>query len=920
MGASILSNAQQLPNDPATRVGKLDNGLTYYIHHNDKPAQRAEFYLATDAGAVLENPDQDGLAHFLEHMCFNGTKNFPGKSLLNWLESIGASFGGNVNAGTGIDQTVYMLTNMPLIRPTVVDSCLLVMHDYSHFVLCEPEEIEAERGVILEEKRTRSDASWRLREAVYPALLGDTKYATTTIIGSEENLKTFKPESLSSFYHTWYRPDTQALIVVGDVDVDEVEAKIKTIFADIPASENPTPRPVYEIPEHSEPRAFVYTDPEMSTNNIEVYYKFKPVPKEMRSSVQAVVFDIAKSLISSILNERLGDLAVDPASPFHNASYGFGSMVRTCDIAVLSMVQKDGKALESLASGLVELKKAKLYGFTDSEVERAKSEYLSRLEAAAKAAETRKNSQFVYPMINNFLDGEPFMTPETTLQLASQILPQLSAQALTQIAAQFITNENMVVVEFGVQREGVSHPTEAQMLEVVAAVDAMQIERPAGEEIPESFLDASKLKGSKAGKPSAGLYGSSIYTLKNGARIVLLPTQHEKNRINFSLAKRGGLSLIPEQDLASFETNILNAYINSTGVAEFPRTTVSKMLAGKQLSIAPKIGELNHSISGNTTSGDLETALQLLYLYFTAPRFDPTEYAQGIDMLATQLPNLESTPDWAFNKAIQNTVYAGKRHPLLSKEVLEKANLQTIEKYYRSLFNDVAGATFYMAGDFKIEEVLPLIQKYLGSLPKGKKAQTFADNGPIFVSGAVSNEFAIPMQNPKVSIFYLFSQNADYSVEAEVDNEALYYILSMTYTNTLRESEGGTYGAQVAGQVNQAPFSVRYIQVACDTNVDQQKRLRELIREGVNNLAVNGPSAEDFDKAKKNLEKNIPESKLRNAYWLQALVQKDYYGYDYVSDYQKAVETITAERIQKAAAELIASGNVVEIVMLPESK
>ena len=325
LGIAALAAGQelpQLPNDPAVRTGKLDNGLTYYIRHNANPENRAEFYLATNVGALQEEPDQDGLAHFLEHMCFNGTKNFPGKSILNWLESIGASFGGNVNASTGVEQTIYLLNNIPLVRPTVVDTCLLIMHDYSHFVTCDPEEIDKERGVILEEKRSRNDASWRINEKQKPYIFGDTKYATTTIIGSEENLKNFKPESLVNFYHTWYRPDLQALIVVGDVDVDEVEAKIKTIFADIPAQENPKPKAVIPIPDNEEPIIGIVTDPETSSIAYTAFWKSEATPEELNSTSVGYLTQVIKSIISRVMNERFTDLGAAPDADFISAGLG----------------------------------------------------------------------------------------------------------------------------------------------------------------------------------------------------------------------------------------------------------------------------------------------------------------------------------------------------------------------------------------------------------------------------------------------------------------------------------------------------------------------------------------------------------------------------------------------------------------------
>ena len=430
---AALASGQQmpvLPNDPAAKVGKLDNGMTYYIRHNDKPAGRAEFYLATNVGALQEEPDQDGLAHFLEHMCFNGTKNFPDKGILNWLESIGASFGGNVNASTGVEQTIYLLNNIPLVRPTVIDTCLLIMHDYSHFVTCDPVEIDKERGVILEEKRSRNTASWRMREQSSPYIYGDTKYATTTIIGSEENLKNFKPESLTNFYHTWYRPDMQALVVVGDFDVDEVEAKIKSTFADIPAVENPRQKEVIRIPDNEEPVIGVLTDKENNNTSISVYWKSEPMPEEMNNTAIGMLTNVVKNLVSNIMNERLSDLSAKSEAPFLDAGFGMGKLCESCEVVLAQVDCKEGRALESFASLLSETKRMSLYGFSDSEVERAKTELLSQYERAANSADTRKNGEFVMAMIYNFLDNEPFMDPAVEYELAKELLGQINAAVL----------------------------------------------------------------------------------------------------------------------------------------------------------------------------------------------------------------------------------------------------------------------------------------------------------------------------------------------------------------------------------------------------------------------------------------------------------------------------------------------------------
>ena len=414
---AAAQGVMQLPNDEAIVTGQLPNGLKYYLLHNDKPAQTAEFYLATDAGAFQETDDQDGLAHFLEHMCFNGTKNFPGKNLLNYLQSIGAEFGRNINASTGFEETQYMLNNIPIVRESIIDSCLLIMHDYSHFVTCDPAEIDAERGVILEERRTRRTADWRASEKTLPYYFAGTPYAKRTLIGAEEQLKTFKPESLVNFYKAWYQPDNQALIVVGDIDVKLVEEKIKTIFSDIPAPETPTVKPVHMPLLNEEPAVAIITDAEAQASSLEILWKTEAFPKEMKNTNVGFTIDLINSFISQIMSERFDDITADPASPFLSASFGFGGLCNECDVAMGNLTFKEGQAIPAFTAFMTEIEKLKRFGFTEGEVQRAKDNIISYYEKKVEGASSRKNPEFISPILRNFYDNEPILNPEMELEL-----------------------------------------------------------------------------------------------------------------------------------------------------------------------------------------------------------------------------------------------------------------------------------------------------------------------------------------------------------------------------------------------------------------------------------------------------------------------------------------------------------------------
>ena len=911
---------QQLPNDPAVRTGKLDNGLTYYIRHNDKPEQRAEFYLATNVGAIQEAPDQDGLAHFLEHMCFNGTKNFPGKGILNWLESIGASFGGNVNASTGVEQTQYMLNNIPLVRETVVDPCLLILHDYSHFVTNDPEEIDKERGVIIEERRARRDASWRMHEKSLPYYYGDTKYGECTLIGQLESLQNFKPESLVNFYQTWYRPDMQAVVVVGDIDVDSVEQKIKSIFADIPAAENPKQKDVIMIPDNVDPIVGIITDPEASNTQIEFLWKSEARPEEMNSTVQGMLVDLISDVVSQIMAERFEDIVSKPGAPFFAADLGIGNLCESCEVVMGDVAVKDGEALTGIRAFLTEVEKMKRFGFTEDEITRAKTEIESRYETRANRADTRKNAEFVPGLISNFFDNYAYMEPATEYQVAQMLLSQISPEILNMLAAEIITPENLVVVYKAPEKESLTHPTETEILAVIKDVENAEIEAPAGEALAAEFLDPSTLKGAKVKKAKSGIYGATEWTLKNGVKVVLYPTDFEKDRISFNIYKMGGTSLIETEDLPSLESTFYQTFSGYNGVSGFPASTVNKMLAGKQLSVNTNITALNTGLVGTTTRKDLEIALQLMYLNYTDPRFDKDAFDQAEQTLRSILPNLVNQPNYKLQKELYGTAFENNpRNGLISEESLDKADLATIEKVIRGLYKDAAGSTFIMVGDFVVDEVRPLIEKYVGSLPKGRKAPKWIDRNEDITRKNVLNDFAVDMQTPMTTVAQIYRMDDTFSIGNSIVYSALEYILNMLYVETLREDEGGTYGASVSASLSREPKQYGLLQVVFQTNPSSADKLRNLAQEGIRGIAANGPTAEQYDKTVKNLEKNIPERRITNNYWMGAIKRWYDYGEDLDKVYEAELKTLTPEKIKNLAARLLSESNLVEIVMRPDN-
>ena len=918
--AAVAFGQSALPNDPAVRVGKLENGLTYYIRHNAQPAQRAEFWIATDAGAHQEEDHQDGLAHFFEHMCFNGTKNFPGKSMLNYLQSIGAEFGRNINASTGFEVTQYMLNNIPVVRESIIDSCLLVLHDWSGFVTCAPEEIDAERGVIIEEKRSRDAADWRMYMASREYIYGDAPYAKRTLIGGYDQLANFEYQSLTDFHQKWYRPDNQAIIIVGDIDVDMIENKIKTMFSDIPVPAEPVAKPVVKLADNVEPIVGIITDPEAQYSYFDLMWKREPLPKEFNNTDIAFTQELIEDYVASIMSERFSDIAADPASPFIQAALYFSPICNECDATRGQVLFREGDADKALNAFMIEVEKMRRFGFNDAEVQRATDNIVNYYEKAAEAASTRKNGDLVDPLLDNFYQNQSYLDPALALQLIQSICPQINAQVLNQVVAQsqFVTDENLIVIYNGPSKEGSIIPTEEQVRNVLAAAKAAEIEANVEEAVSEPFI-SGKLKGSKVKKTAESVYGATEWTLKNGVKVVVLPTELKKDQVLFNIVKNGGKTLIATEDLPSFQEDIWGLYLQNSGISKFAGKNIPKMLAGKSLSVSPYIENVRHGVSGSSTPKDLETALQVAYLYFTDPRFDESEYMTGINQINALMPNLLSNPDFQFSNAMNDILYGyNPRVVNLTEETLAKANLATIERVYRELFKDAAGAVVTIVGNVDLETLKPMVEKYIGSIPKGKKAsEVNKDNIIKFAPGVVNETVKIQMQAPKSTVVHLYSAYAPVNTKKSVALSAANYVLDMIYTKTIREDEGGTYGVGTSLVAQRTPVERLVGQIYFDTNPEAVAKLDALAVKGIKELAENGPALDQFNMAVENFKKNLPESRINNSYWMSCIRNWYENGIMYNEEYEEALNTLTVEDVKAALQELLSQDNVIKIASYP---
>ena len=917
---AMIAQMPKIPNTDQVRIGKLDNGLTYYIRYNALPEKRAELYLATNVGAIQEEyPSQDGLAHFLEHMCFNGTEHFPGKGILTYLRSIGAEFGRNINASTGFEETQYMLNNIPVVRESVVDSCLLILADYSHYVLNQPEEVDAERGVIIEERRTRRNAGWRTMERSLPYYFGpDSRQAQTTLIGLQEHLETFKPESLVEFYHTWYHPANQAVVVVGDIDVDRTEAKIKEIFGAIPAKENPLPKPIQTIADHAEPRVGIITDPETTSPSVELIWHSEAAPEAINATVYGQITDLVESILGMVMRERFADIVSKPGSAYIDGSFSISNLIYEDIEAVTGDVSlREDNILGGFKEYYTELVRLKRYGISDAEFSRAKTNILNSWETRVNKADTRRNSEFIRPILNNFYDKEPILEPKDRLELLQTLLAQVNAQAINMMAAQLFGDENLVVLYSGPEKEGIATPGAQDLLNVIAEVNASEIAAPEGEEIPEQFLDPNTLKAGKVKKYAASIYDATEWTLNNGIKVVVYPTDLTKDQILFTIAKDGGLSLIETEDLASFDRNIFSLFVNNSGVSKFSGTMVNKMLTGKTLSVTPFFDLLEHGVTGSSTVKDLETALQIVHLYYTDPRFDQEEWDNGIDQLNAFLPNMVNQPDYKFSDRMYQTVFGNNpRRQYLSQEMVSKASLQVVEKNWRKLFKGVNGARMVIVGDVNVATLQPLVEKYIASIPKGKKTK-FIDRQEDIVKGIVDDVFTVDMQTPKSTVLQVYNADIPYTYAKDAAMDAISYILDMRYTQSLREEEGGTYGASTATNFGRRPKENALVQVYFDCKPALCDKLRELAVKGLQDLAQKGPTEEEVQNAKLNLLKNLPESRQQNMWWRNSIELYLMFGEDRDAQYEAAINALDANIIKETLSEILGSGNFIDLVMKP---
>lgn len=921
-----IASAQQMPKIPVdqnVKIGHLDNGLTYYIRQNNWPEHVANFYIAQRVGSIQENDDQRGLAHFLEHMAFNGSEHFPDSTLLEYTRSLGVEFGSNLNAYTGIDQTVYRVCDVPTQRESALDSCLLILKDWSNGLTLDDKEIDQERGVIHQEWQMHSSGSMRIFERLLPKLYPGSKYGNRLPIGLMSVVDNFKYKELRDYYHKWYRPDNQAIIVVGDIDPDKIEAKIKELWKDAVTPADAAKVIDEPVPDNDKAIYLFDKDKEMPYTLVSMAMKHDITTKEEKESFEYLLEKYFKSIVSMMLNQRLSDASQKADCPFVQASASDEQYIysKTKDAFSINAVAKEGKTLETLQAIYREAQRARQYGFTQGEYDRMKAEYLSQLESAYTNRNKIKNAQYGDEYRDHFLDNEPIPGIEIEYQVMKQLIdmPGLNVSVINESLEELISNKdkNLVVYVMGQEKDGATYPTEADLANCIAKVRAEKVEAYVDNVKNIPLVDVAKLpkKGKIVSETTNKTFGYKELTLSNGARVILKKTDFKDNQVIFQAMSKGGKYLYGDKDNVNMK--VFDEVISASGLGEFSNNELSKALLGKQASVGLSLDGRYQTLGGQCVPKDIETLLQLVYLNFKGVTKDMESYNSLMQQYEVQLKSKGLSPESAFSDSITTALYAkDPRTTPLELEDLAKVDYDRILKIQKERFASPGQFVYYFVGNFDEATLRPLLEQYIGCLPKGK-AEDWKD-GPELAKGQVNINFKRKMETPKAIAFDVYHEPMTYNVENSVLVDAAAQVLTMVYLKTIREDASAAYSVGAGGVLQRrGNEAVALIQDYCPMDPNKCEQAIGLLESGMkaNTITVD---ADKVEKIKTNMLKNYDEEVKTNNFWVDKIDEYVWTGVDLVSDYRKAVKALTPEKIAAFLKGLVGSNNHIQVVMLPE--
>ncbi len=915
-GVSAASGAltARLPADPAVRVGVLDNGMRYYVRANSRPEKRAELRLVLNVGSILEDDDQKGLAHFVEHMAFNGTRNFSKSAIVDFLELSGMRFGADVNASTGFDETVYML-QLPTDSAAIMSRGMQVLEDWAQGVSFDSAEVEKERSVVIEEWRAGRGAGSRIRDKQLPVLLKDSRYAVRLPIGDENSLRTFTHAALKRFYRDWYRPDLMAIVAVGDFDAADMERQIRERFARIPRAALPRPRVAAPVPDHDATLVVSTTDPEETSTNLTVFFK-----REMRQGNTFGEYrrQIVEALFDQILNERYYEIAVKPDAPYVAAYGGQGGLVRTKEAFTVGVEVKDGGVEKGLLAALTETERLERFGFTSTELSRAQANMLRGMEQAFAERDKTNSGAFASEYVRAFLQDEPFPGIAFEYDLYKRFVPEITVAELNTLAKELLPNKNRVIMVTGPQRSASPLPSDAQLLAQFAAADGAQLTAFVDNVTNDAMIPVPPTPGRVVTTNTIVPLGVTEWRLSNGARVILKPTDFKADEIHLSAFSPGGSSLASDRD--AFVLESAGLAIDVGGVGAFDQVALEKRLAGKAASASPFIDALEEGISGSASPKDVETMFELVYLYFTAPRRDSAAFEAFRQSARAMLEHASADPGRAFSDTISRVMT--NYHPrirLVNSRMIDSLDLNRSMAFYRDRFADAGDFTFLIVGNFSPDSIRPLVERYIASLPATGRQETWKDNGVRPPTGVVKKEVRRGLE-PKGETTIYFSGPVEYSRANRFALATLSEVLSIRLREVLREDLGGTYSVNASGSAGRDPWQNYTFNVAFGSAPDKVNKLVDAVFAEIDSLKANGAKQVDIDKVKETLRRSYETNLKQNGFWMGQLSAYYRLGEDprQILTYPAVLETLTPELVKQAAVKFLRKDNYIQVTLLPE--
>ena len=920
-GTAMAQQMPAIPVDKNVKIGRLDNGLTYYIRHNSYPEHVASFYIAQKVGSINENDDQRGLAHLLEHLAFNGTDHFKGNSLQDYLQSIGVQYGRNLNAYTAVEKTVYYFTDVPTTRTTAVDSCMLILKDWSNGISLTEDAIESERDVVHNEYRMRIVGQQRMIERSLPKLYQGEKYGYRFPIGLMSVIDGCKPETLRAYYRKWYRPDNQAIIIVGDVDVNHIEAKIKELFSGIKVPKNAAKIEKVEVSDNDSAIYVIDKDKEQQVDLFQIYMKHNAVPDSLKSNMSYLLKGYMDNVISSMIAARYAEKVLEPDCPYLQANAGDGSYLisSTKDAFTLTGVAKPGKIKEAYAAVLREAQRMHEFGFTATEYQRAKDEFMSQVDKALANKDKMKNEQFTTQYVDNFTSNEPIPSVEEESQIWKMVVPNLPLEVINSYAKQLVCQSDTNLVSLVMMREqaGAVYPTEQELSAIVKQVRAEKL---------EAYVDNVKQEPLIAQAPKAGKIKKTVenkklgfkeLTLSNGAKVVLKKTDFKDNEIAFAASANVGYSTFGKADFlnATFAADVLDA----SGLGDFSSNELDKALAGKQAGVSFSFSPFNHGLKGNSTPKDIETLMQLIYLKMTALSKDEKSFKNLQNTFATVLANQSNNPNMVYQDSLQSTLYLGSKIGRIpSSDEINAINYDRLMALAKEYYGNAKDFTFYFVGNYDEKTLLPLIEQYIASLPNnGFKLK----NKEIpYAKGEVKNNFTKAMSNPQTQASEIWSTKLPFSMQNMVLADVTSRLLEMQYLRTIREQLSAAYHAGATFGMLRDFDDKAAISITANAGLNPEKADTAITYffKGVEEVEKQVDAA-DLQKVKEILLKQAGVDEKNNAYWLGVLANYTGIGFDNYTGYKEFVKNLRGEQVSDFLKNvLMKSGNHVEVIMKAE--